>query len=134
MAAAGTMSAAALQDYHTKRHTSGVDMDDEALVHALRDVKSESRTNWMACTYDANNSQALRLLASGEGGFLELIESLTDTLVVYGCFMAVYEGQSKCVDAPSRPPSVACAALMFAWLVWCAGACLSRGSGRTSRR
>ncbi|KAL1529631.1 hypothetical protein AB1Y20_000573 [Prymnesium parvum] len=106
MAAAGTMSAAALQDYHTKRHTSGVDMDDEALVQALRDVKSESRTNWMACTYDANNSQALRLLASGEGGFLELIESLTDILVVYGCFMAVYEGQSKCVFVTWVGPDV----------------------------
>ena len=100
MAAAGTMSAAALQDYHTKRHTSGVDMSDEALIAKLKEVKSEGRTNWMTCTYDSGNSQAMRLLASGDGGFLELLTALDDALVVYGCVMATSEGQSKYAALP----------------------------------
>ena len=100
MAAAGTMSAAALQDYHTKRHTSGVDMSNEALVELLQEVKGKGRTNWMTCTYDDSNSQAMRLLASGDGGFLELLTALDDALVVYGCIMATSEGQSKCAVLP----------------------------------
>jgi hypothetical protein len=95
MAAAGTMSASALMDYHTTRHSSGVDTSDSALTGALREVKGGGRTNWMACTYQPDNNAALRLLASGEGGFMQMIQSFDDSLVVYGCFMASTEGQSK---------------------------------------
>ena len=58
----GTMSESVLQDYHTKRHTSGVDLVE--LDAALAEVKSgESRTNWLMARYDPGNTQKLQVQA-----------------------------------------------------------------------
>ena len=100
MAAAGTMSAAALMDYHTNIHTSGLDMSDSVMVETLSEVKGNGRTNWMSVTYHPDNNEALGLLGAGEGGFLEMLQSFDDRLVVYGCFMAATEGQTKCAQLP----------------------------------
>ena len=102
----GTMSDSVLQDYHTKRHTSGVDTED--LEATLAQVHNgESRTNWMLARYDPKDTQKLLLLAKGEGGFEELLGSLDDSLVIYGCFMfAAAVGTSvmiKRVPAPATP-------------------------------
>ena len=90
----GTMSDSVLQDYHTRRHTSG--LNTEELEAPLALVHSTSRINWLTARYDPDDSQRLQLLATGEGGFEELLGSLDDNLVIYGCFMFAAANQVKC--------------------------------------
>ena len=97
----GTMSSSVLQDYHTKRHTSGINL--AAIDAALADVKDgESRTNWLLARYDPGNKHKLLLLRTGEGGLEELLGSLDDACVLYGCF--VFSAANQIKRAQATPP------------------------------
>ena len=97
----GTMSSSVLQDYHTKRHTSGIEL--AAIDAALAQLKdSGSRTNWLLACYDPGNKHRLLLLRTGEGGFEELLGSLDDACVLYGCF--VFSAANQIKRAPATPP------------------------------
>ena len=83
------MSSSVLQDYHTKAHSSGIDLSDDALAAALVALASStSRVNYVSCTYSDDNSQKLVLHSRGEDGFVGLLASLADDAVVYGTFLA----------------------------------------------
>ena len=97
----GTMSSSVLQDYHTERHTSGIDL--AAIDAVLAEVKDdESRTNWLLARYDPGNKHKLLLLSTGEGGFEELLGSLDDACVLYGCF--IFSAANQIKRAPATPP------------------------------
>eukprot|EP00964_Phaeocystis_antarctica_P026978 scaffold15190_cov61-Phaeocystis_antarctica.AAC.4 len=97
----GTMSSSVLQDYHTKRRTSGIEL--AAIDAALAQLKdSGSRTNWLLACYDPGNKHRLLLLRTGEGGFEELLGSLDDACVLYGCF--VFSAANQIKRAPATPP------------------------------
>ena len=55
------MSAAALQDYHKVRHTSGLSCD-ERLEAAIERLRQAETTSWACATYDGG-TQSLTLRA-----------------------------------------------------------------------
>ena len=83
--------------------TSGIDLTE--VDAALAEVRSgESPTNWFMARYDPNNKQKLLLLGKGEAGFEELLGSLDDSLVLYGCFVFSAANQIKHAQHTPRLP------------------------------
>lgn len=87
--------------------SDNVKFDSEGEIkRAIQDVRSDATaTNWVLLTYDAPNSNTIKLAGSGTGGSEELISHLKDDMVGYGLIR-----QDEKYDDSVR--------VMFAYINW----------------
>jgi len=87
--------------------SDNVKFDNEGgIKKAIQDVRSDATsTNWVLLTYDAPNSNTIKLAGSGSGGSAELIRHLKDDMVGYGIIR-----QDEKYDDSVR--------VMFAYINW----------------
>lgn len=89
-----TMSASALKDFHTVRHSSGLGCD-ERLEAAIESLRKAEKTAWIVAAY--SGVEQLTLRAEGESGFLGLASHLEDTSVAYCGLVGLVAGQRKAI-------------------------------------
>ena len=99
-----TMSASALKDYHTVRHSSGLACD-EALETAIERFRTSSeRFAWVCAEY--STPQLLTARAEGVDGLVGLAAQLHDDSVAYAGLVVHADGgceRDKISYMPRRP-------------------------------
>ena len=82
-----TMSESALKDFHTVRHSSGLQCD-EPLEAAIERLRQSETTSYVCAVY---GQQGLTLRAEGDDGFLGLASHLSDDDVAYASQVVFFD-------------------------------------------